>query len=52
MKIDLGVVSTTVTDYDDVITNIGDIRSRIKNTESDLSNRGWSGEAQKNIVSL
>lgn len=52
MKVDLGVVSATDNDYDDVITKLDDIKERIKNTESELSDKGWTGEAQKKYTEL
>lgn len=52
MKVDLGVVSTTDNDYDEVITKLDDIKERIKDTESELSDKGWTGEAQKKYNEL
>ena len=52
MEVDLEVLCTTINDYGQVLETATNIKDKIKNTNSTLADKGWTGEAQKKYNEL
>ena len=52
MEVDLEVLCTTINDYGQALETVTNIKDKIKNTNTTLADKGWTGKAQKKYNEL